>query len=189
MLLKEIRFHIAKQIIEFCSCAKFATSPDISSWTVFTKRGDEKRSVCGDPPYCGYQTGTCRTCGSRNSPRAALHLSSTCRVSNYPARHECRSPDRPHNARVCDPCAYMTVRERGWRRSCGTTGALYPLTLRACEREPSYIGKNEKRAKPREGGNWSAPYLCRPSRKRPEKNRRKITGCSKQLLEGGCSAR
>lgn len=143
ILLKEIRFHTAKQIIEFCSCAKFATSRDISSWMVFTKRGsDGKSSVCGDPPYCRYQTGTCRTCGSGNSPRAAYtcHLLAECPTIQQGTNVVCPIVLITREYAVLAH-TWTTVRERGRRRSCGTTDALYPLTLRACERAQLYRQK------------------------------------------------
>lgn len=169
ILLKEIRFHTAKQIIEFCSCAKFATSRDISSWIVFMKRGSDGKSSVRRSAILQISNRYVPYMRIREFTSRCLHLSSTCRVSNYPARHECRSPDRPHNAGVCGPCAY--VNDGTWTVEGDHAARQMLYTRSPCEivRELSYIGKNEKRVKPREGGNWSASYLCRPSRKRPGK--------------------
>jgi len=155
---------VLQQIIEFYLCAKLEPSGDISSRIVFAKVSDGKGNVRDGPPYCGYQTGTCSTCGSWNLPRAAYtcHLLTECPT----IQHECRLPDRPHRARISDPTHTWTpIRERGAEGDHAARQVLF--TCSPCERAQLY--RQEKRAKPREGGNWSSSYLCRPSRKRPEK--------------------
>lgn len=70
---------------------------------------------------------------TREFTSRCLHLSSLRRLSDYPAmKHECRSPDRPHNASGTRPARCIReyyIRERGRRRSCGTTDAVIPVHL------------------------------------------------------------
>lgn len=142
----------------------------------------------GGLPYCGYQTGTCPTCGSGNSPYAAYtcHLLAECPTIR--ARHECRLPDRPYSTRICgSACTWTPLRERGWRRSCGTTGALYLFTLRVCERAISARMKNELSYEREEiGRRRILSALAKVAGKTEKKN---YGLRSKQLLKRDCSAR
>lgn len=118
-----------------------ATSRDISLWVVFVKVDDE-RNVHSDPPYCGYQTGTCTTCGSGNLPRAAYtchDLFAECPTIR--ARHERRSLDRPHSASMILSLRERTAPVREYETKGNhavRTGARYLFTLRACERTQLY---------------------------------------------------
>lgn len=121
----------------------------------------------GDPPYCGYQTGTCPTCGSRNSPRAAYtcHLFAKC-------------PTIQRGTNVVLPIVlireYAVLRVRECRNVAEDHAARQALFT--CSPRERAISARRKSELSREGGNWSASYLC--GRKRPEKREKKLRGCS-----------
>jgi len=150
-----------------------ATSRDISLWVVFVKVDDE-RNVHSDPPYCGYQTGTCTTCGSGNLPRAAYtchDLFAECPTIR--ARHERRSLDRPHSASMI-----LSLRERRagtwiWdqRQSCGTDRCSLPVHLASLWKN-SAISTKMKNEVSHEREEIDRRIFVGSSRKRPGKRKK-----------------
>lgn len=119
-----------------------------------------------------------------------LHLSSPSNVRLSSETVVRWVSDRPYSTRICGPARTWTpVRERGWRRSCGTTGASYLFTLWTCERVILVRMKNELATRGRKlVGVVSLSALVKTAGKAEKKLRAALNSYSKGAASHGNSS-